>query len=179
MTVQLNNNNRDVQKDCKNSTSNFQILFIQTPQMLIFCYIYISLSLSFSLLNYSTVRCRYDGSLSLNISESVLPKNKNFSYIHIYIQIHINIFIYLYLSIHLYICICLHGPVIKIRKWILVQNYYLNLCLDFTISQIVPIMSFILEGNPRSSTGQIYHASSFSLLFYGTDTFKGHRPLMF
>ena len=61
----------------------------------------------------------------------------------------------------------------------LVQNYHLNHRLLFTVSQIVPIMSFILEGNPRSSTRQIYHASSVSLLFYGTDTFKEHRPLMF
>ena len=101
VTVWLNSN-KDIQQDCKNSTSNFQILLIQTPQMLIFCYIYISLSLSFSLLNYSTVRCRYDGFLSLNISESILPKNKNFSCIHIYTDTYQCIYISIYPSIHMY-----------------------------------------------------------------------------
>ena len=120
MTVQLNNNNRDVQKDCKNSTSNFQILFIQTPQMLIFCYIYISLSLSFSLLNYSTVRCRYDGSLSVNISESVLPKNKNFSYIHIYI--YTDTYQYIYISISIYPSIHMY-----MSPWSSHQNQEMNI----------------------------------------------------
>ena len=64
---------------------------------------------SFSLLNYSTVRCRYDGSLSLNISESVLPKNKNFSYIQTYTDT------YQYIYIHTNAC-CRWGTCVNVLE---------------------------------------------------------------